>query len=152
MSCRMGCRVLPLRRVSLGTLSSFVAKYRACKRRRRPLENVLLRRRSSSSFTRAGREPMAASVAGSGQHAQRQISIMTVVSPASSRAEVKRRGRIRFRCLTRGRGTTSPTTPRGLASRLELQHLDAAGKAQTGHALSRVDTTLRPPIAIPPSA
>jgi hypothetical protein len=66
MSCRMGCRVLPLRRVSLGTLSSFVAKYRACKRRRRPLENVLLRRRSSSSLTKASREPMAASVAGSG--------------------------------------------------------------------------------------
>jgi len=95
MPCRMRCRLLPSRRVSLEALSSFVAKCCACKRRRsRQLENVLLRRRSSSSFTRASREPMAASVAGSGQHAQRQVSIMTVVSPASSRAEVKRRGRI----------------------------------------------------------
>lgn len=66
-----------------------------------------------------------------------------------------------FRCLTRqAKEEEARRRPRlheawlGAAAAPALDA--AAGKAQTGHALtsslSRVDTTLRPPIAIPPSA
>lgn len=79
---------------------------------------------------------------------------MTVVSPASNRAEVERRGRIGSGALHEmAKEEEARRRPRLHEAWLrELLHLDAAGKAQTGHALWRVDTTLRPPIAIPPSA
>lgn len=66
MPCRMRCRLLPSRSVSLDTLSCLwrsIARVSAAAGDWGTM-NILLRRRGSSSFTKAGREPMAASCCG----------------------------------------------------------------------------------------
>jgi hypothetical protein len=90
----MRCRLLPSHGVSLEGLSRFVVRYCARKRRRGLLEDIPLRRLGSSSFTRGGREPIGGRWCRLLTDAQREISIMTVVSAASCRAEVEGRGRI----------------------------------------------------------
>jgi len=63
---------------------------------------------------------------------------MTVVSPAGSRAEVKRRGRIGLGALHEtAKEEEARRRPRLHEAWLRELHLDAAGKAQTWHALSR---------------
>ena len=158
MPCRMRCRLLPSRSVSLDTLSCLwrsIARVSAVAGDWGTM-NILLRRRGSSSFTKAGREPMAASCCGL----------------RAARSEAGSNNDSGVSCKQPGRGekdvggvvavpyTRQPKRKRHDVAHdstrlgLELQQLDAAaGKAQTGHALLwRVDTTLRPPIAIPPSA
>ena len=145
----MRCRLLPSRSVSLETLSCLwqsVARVSAAAGDWGKINILLRRRSSSSSFTKAGREPMAASCCGlSAARAE-------AGSNNDSGVSCKQPGRVEKDV---GEQVAVPYTRQPKRKRhdvahdstrlgLKLQQLDAAaGKAQTGHALLSGESILR---------
>lgn len=159
MPCRMRCRLLPSRSVSLETLSCLwqsVARVSAAAGDWGKINILLRRRSSSSSFTKAGREPMAASCCGlSAARAEAGSNNDSGVS-CKQPGEGEKTWADGFRCLTRqAKEEEARRRPRLHEAWLKAAATGCRRGQGTDRArtpLWRVDTTLRPPIAIPPSA